>query len=236
VLERTWPPIDEISTGTSRQRATGRIVSRLRDLPLLIVLAFVIAVIIKTFLVQAFFIPSGSMFPTLRKGDRVLVEKLSYRFGQPERGDVVVFARSVFGREAPDTPWHFNGRNFLRELLGLPIGGEQDYIKRIVATEGDTMRYAGTPRRLTINGRTISESYLIGRRDRSSPSVLPSDCKRLEMESAASGCRVPTGHVFVMGDNRAHSEDSRVIGAVERTKIVGQAFIIIWPPASVDDL
>jgi signal peptidase I len=207
-------------------------VSQLTELPLLILLAFVIAVIIKTFLVQAFFIPSGSMFPTLHVGDRVLVEKLSYRFGETERGDVVVFAQSVFGPTA-DLPWYLDARNFLRELLGLPTGSEQDYIKRVVAVGGDTVRYSGIPRRLVVNGQVVHESYLRARRDRFSPSLMSSDCRRLRMQAVAGGCRVPEGRVFVMGDNRSNSEDSRAIGPIKQTKVVGHAFVIIWPPGDI---
>jgi signal peptidase I len=186
-------------------------------------------VVIKTFLVQAFFIPSESMLPTLRIGDRVLVEKVSYRFGEPERGQVVVFARSVFG-EAPDEPWLTDARNFLRELLGLPTGLEEDYIKRIVAVEGDVIRYAGKPRTLMINGQRVAEPYVHGGRDLGSSALTDRQCKSLKMESAEDGCRVPAGKVFVMGDNRSNSEDSRVIGPIEEEKIVGHAFVILWPP------
>jgi signal peptidase I len=227
------PPPGSPRSPTPPGGGAGRVVSQLTELPLLILLAFVIAVIIKTFLVQAFFIPSGSMFPTLHVGDRVLVEKLSYRFGQPERGDVVVFAKSVFGRSTPDLPWYLDARNFLRELLGLPTGSEQDYIKRIVAVGGDTVRYSGTPRRLIVNGEVAREPYTRARRDRFSPSLVASDCRRLRMQTVAGGCRVPEGKVFVMGDNRSNSEDSRAIGPVKETKIVGHAFVIIWPPGDV---
>jgi signal peptidase I len=214
----------------------SRLWAQLSELPLLVLLAFVIAVVIKTFLLQAFFIPSGSMIPTLYAGDRVLVEKLSYRFGSPERGDVVVFAKSVFGRGEPDLPWYLDVRNFLRELLGLPTGAEQDYIKRVVAVEGDVVRYAGTPRRLVVNGRRVPERYIGARRDRFSPALTSRDCDRLRMGSAPGGCRVPRGRVFVMGDNRSNSEDSRAIGPINESKVVGHAFVIIWPPGDVGGL
>jgi signal peptidase I len=253
VLERSDPPgtrtLSEAGRGDGGPRrpsangsssgpdgGRGRIVSQLTELPLLILLAFVIAVVIKTFLVQAFFIPSGSMFPTLHVGDRVLVEKLSYRFGEPGRGDVVVFAKSVFGRGTPELPWYLDARNFLRELLGLPTGAEADYIKRIVAVGGDTVRYAGTPRQLVVNGEIVSEPHVRGGRDRFSPSLVGSDCRRLRMRPANGGCRVPEGRVFVMGDNRSNSEDSRAIGPVKETKIVGHAFLIIWPPGDIGGL
>jgi signal peptidase I len=202
---------------------------RIVELPVLILLALVIAVVIKTFLVQAFYIPSGSMFPTLHVGDRVLVEKVSYRFGGPGRGDVVVFERDVFG-EDPDVPWHQDVRNFMRDLLGLPTGQSQDYIKRIVALEGDTIRYAGTPRKLFVNGEEVDQPYIRGGRDRSSPTVTVDDCRRLQMEKRDNGCVVPDDMVFVMGDSRGNSEDSRVLGPIGEGKIVGRTFLIIWPP------
>lgn len=205
------------------------LLTQITELPVLILFAFAIAVLIKTFLVQAFFIPSESMLPTLEIGDRVLVEKLSYRFGEPDRGDVVVFARSVFG-EAPDEPWLTDARNFLRELLGLPTGLEEDYIKRIVAVEGDVIAYRGKPRQLTIDGEPVAESYLHGGEDLGSGALGERQCKALKMEAVDDGCRVPAGKVFVMGDNRSNSEDSRVIGPIDESKVVGHAFVVLWPP------
>ena len=201
----------------------------LAELPVLILIAFVIAIVIKTFLVQAFFIPSGSMIPTLHVGDRVLVEKISYRFGSPGRGDVVVFEKDVFG-ETPDLPWYDDARNFVRELLGLPTGIEEDYIKRVVAVGGDTIRYYGQPRRLYVNGTEVSQDYVNRGRDPSSPTITAQDCKRLQMQTDGGGCVVPAGKVFVMGDNRGNSEDSRILGPIDEDKIVGHAFMVIWPP------
>lgn len=230
-IERTPSESSEPASGVRRKK----FVAHLSELPMLVVIAFLIAVVIKTFLVQAFFIPSVSMLPTLRVGDRVLVEKLSYAFGSPAPGDVVVFARSVFG-EAPDVPWYLDIRNFLRELLGLPTGQEEDYIKRIVAVGGDTIRYAGTPRRLVVNGEVVPQDYVRGGRDRASSSLTEQDCGRLGMDAAEDGCVVPAGQVFVMGDNRSDSEDSRILGPVDEAKIVGRAFVIIWPPGDVATL
>ncbi|MFP5299071.1 MAG: signal peptidase I [Actinomycetota bacterium] len=216
-----------------KQRST---LAKVTEVPVLIIMAFAIAVVIKTFLVQAFYIPSESMLPTLRVGDRVLVEKIGYLFGDVGRGDVVVFEREVFGATSQDLPWYQDVRNGFRELLGLPTGLEEDYIKRVVAIGGDVIRYTGSPRRLYVNGERQDISYVKGGQDRGSPTLTSDDCRRLEMEKAGNGCRVPAGTVFVMGDNRGNSEDSRVIGPVDEEKIVGRAFLIIWPPSDFSTL
>jgi signal peptidase I len=175
------------------------------------------------------------MLPTLHPGDRVLVEKLSYWLDPPGQGDVVVFEKEVFG-EAPDVAWYLDLRNFLRELLGLPTGREEDYIKRIVATSGDSILYTGNPRRLVVNGDEVDQSYVRGGRDRFSSTITRDDCQRIGMRPSDEGCLVPAGKVFVMGDNRGDSEDSRLLGPIAVDKIVGKAFVIIWPPGDAGTL
>jgi signal peptidase I len=222
----TPPP----TTKVEAKQPMRKVLRGIAELPILIIVAFLIAVLIKTFLVQAFFIPSGSMEPTLRVGDRVLVEKISYFVGDPARGQVVVFARSVFGAKREDVPWYRDVQNYFRELLGLPTGQEEDYIKRIVAVGGDTIRYSGRPRELLINGDPVEEDYIKNGIDRQSETLTRADCRGLKMSASAGGCRVPAGKVFVMGDNRVDSQDSRVIGPIDEDKIIGRAFLIIWPP------
>jgi len=216
----------------SRTRSVFR---QIAELPLLVLVAFVIAIVIKTFLVQAFFIPSGSMIPTLRIGDRVLVEKISYRLHDPRRGDIIVFARDVLAPQ-PDVPWYQDARNFLRELVGLPIGDEEDFIKRVVAISGDTVRYEGNPRRLYVNGEQVDQAYINRGVDRSSPVLTEKDCQRLDMERSGRGCLVPAGRVFVMGDNRGNSQDSRFLGPIADKKIIGRGFVVIWPVANFGSL
>lgn len=235
---RTEPPRSAPPSGPGPGSEAGdrppersrSVLAQIAELPLLVLFAFLIAVVIKTFLVQAFFIPSGSMLPTLKNGDRVLVEKLSYRFGEVERGQVVVFARRAVIANLPDLPWYEDARNFLRELLGLPTGSENDYIKRVVGLEGDVVRYAGKPRRLTVNGKVVSEPYIRGGRDRSSTSVTAQSCP-LRMKPSGNGCLVPAAHIFVMGDNRSNSQDSRFIGPIKTSDVVGRAFVLLWPPS-----
>ncbi len=225
VEETVAAPEQTAPKAKTRKRSLLRSIA---ELPLLVVVAFVIAIIIKTFLVQAFFIPSGSMIPTLRVGDRVLVEKISYRLHDPRRGDVIVFARDILGPK-PDVPWYQDARNFLRELVGLPIGDEEDFIKRVVATSGDTIRYVGTPRKLYVNGEAVDQPYINRGIDKTSPTLTNRDCRRLEMEPSGNGCLVPAGRVFVMGDNRGDSQDSRFLGPIEHDKIIGRGFVVIWP-------
>jgi signal peptidase I len=215
------------------------LLARLTEIPILILLAFGIAILIKTFLVQAFFIPSGSMNPTLQQGDRVLVEKVGYAFGGPGRGDVVVFETTTFGgNKKKSLPWYEDARAFIRELLGLPTGNEEDYIKRVVAIGGDEISYSGKPRVMLINGEEVPQPFIKDGVDNSSPELTGSDCKRLDMDRSdnGDGCRVPAGMVFVMGDNRGNSEDSRVLGPVDEDKIVGRAILLIWPPSNFGTL
>jgi signal peptidase I len=213
----------------------ARVLAQIAELPLLVLVAFLIAVVIKTFVMQAFYIPSGSMKPTLRVGDRVLVEKLSYLLGEPSQGDVIVFARSVLpNAERPDEPWTDDIRNYVRELLGLPTGTEEDYIKRVVAVSGDTIRYEGSPRRLFVNGERVSEPYL-ERPDNASTIITEGNCPG-KMQAVEDSCQVPAGMVFVMGDNRDNSADSRSIGPIEEDKIIGRGFVVIWPFANFGGL
>ncbi len=182
-----------------------------RELPVLVLIALVVAVIIKTFLVQAFFIESGSMRDTLLEGDRVMVNKLSYRLGDESRGDIVVF----------DPPGQDNGDNealpraVLRnvaEAVGLSQP-KSEFIKRIVALEGETIEIRDN--RVFIDGRLLDEPYL-------GPAVTMAD---FGPET------VPAKHVFVMGDNRAQSRDSRFFGSIATEEIIGRAFVTVWPPS-----
>lgn len=190
-----------------------------RELPVLVVIAFGIALLLKSFVVQAFYIPSASMEPTLQVGDRVLVEKISTRFGEPRRGDVVVFEKDL-GAPLPDEDEDVFERigNSFRELFGFPVGGKQDFIKRVIAVEGDTVE--GREGRVFVNGEQIEEPY------------LPEGVETSEFGPAD----IPTDMVFVMGDNRSNSDDSRNFGPVPVSTVVGEAFLLIWPPSDFDTL
>jgi signal peptidase I len=151
-----------------------------------------IALLVEAFLIQAFWIPSPSMEPTLGVGDRVLVNKLSYNFHDVNRGDVVVFERP---------PGASNGEN----------GEIKDLIKRVIAIGGDTIE--ARDGNVYVNDKQIEENYL-------EPGT-PTDNLPLTT--------IPDGRVFVMGDNRTNSEDSRIFGPIDEDDIVGRAFIRVLP-------
>jgi signal peptidase I len=168
----------------------------------LVILLFSFALVfgfVRPFVVEAFWIPSESMVPTLLVGDRVLVNKFVYRFTEPERGDVVVF-QSV---ESSD----------------------EELIKRVVGVPGDeiALRKKGE---LYLNGEPQKEPY-----------VVENPCSRYLPKTCSFGpTTVPEGHVFVMGDNRAKSRDSRFFGPLPKENIEGGAFLRFWPPGRVGPL
>jgi signal peptidase I len=215
-----------------RRRAAKRIKRRRRlsvtkEIPILAGIAIVIALILKTFLVQAFVIPSGSMEQTIRIGDRVLVDKLTPWFGgKPERGDVVVFEDPggwLDGAEQqPETdPVGVKQFKDVLTFVGLlPSDDEQDLIKRVVAVGGDRVRCCDEDGRVTVNGTAVTESYLY-------PGDAPS---KIEFDVT-----VPEGRFFVMGDHRGNSADSRYHldspgrGTVPEELVVGRAMVVAWP-------
>jgi signal peptidase I len=151
--------------------------------------ALAAAFVVKTFLIQAFFIPSLSMYPTLEKGDRVLVNKLSYDLHDVHRGDLVVFERPPDERAT----------------------GIKDLIKRVIGLPGDIIEERDGV--VHINGQPLHETYV------DNGDVTVNLARRT----------IPAGFVFVMGDNRDNSEDSRVFGPIDEHLIVGRAFVRVWP-------
>ena len=184
------------------------------ELPILILVALVVAVVIKTFLIQAFFIPSGSMEPTLEVDDRVLVNKLAYTFGEPGPGDVIVFD-SPFGTDEPDESLVDKVTRNVAEALGLRTADAADLIKRIVAVGGDIVEIHDS--QVFVNGVALDEPYV------AQASSMP------DMDSV----EIPLGHVWVMGDNRNRSQDSRRFGAIPVDDVIGRAFVRVWPVRSL---
>jgi len=192
-----------------RQRRKNR--SFWAELPVLVLVALVVAIIIKTFFFQAFYIPSGSMIPTLEINDRVLVNKLSYRFGAIERGDILVFDSP----EAIDVERSFPARVFrsIGEATGL-TSPDTVLIKRVIGLPGETV--AVVDNQVFVNGNPIAEPY------------LPDGTTMRDFDEVT----IPADHVFMMGDNRNQSRDSRFFGPIPREDIVGRAFVSVWPPGA----
>ncbi len=173
--------------------------------------ALILTVLVKGFLLQAFYIPSRSMEPTLDVGDRVVVNRLAYRIGDPARGQVVVFLRPTGNQPAaPSGPLSLL-RRAVAEGLGATPPGTEDLIKRVVGVPGDVVE--GRDGRLLRNGEAVAEPYLPAR----------------TFTSDFGPVRVKPGHYWVMGDNREDSADSRVFGQVPRAALVGRAVLTIWP-------
>lgn len=181
-----------------------------REFAILVVTAIVIAVVVKTFVAQAFFIPSGSMLPQLQIDDRVVVSKMSYRLHDPRRGDIVVFDAPGGSPEKSD-PLLERAFRGIAESIGIVAPSTDEYIKRVVALPGE--RVEGVGGKVLVDGRELVEPYL-------APGTTTSDFPAVI---------VPPDTVFVLGDNRANSADSRVFGPVPRSTVVGRAIGRVWP-------
>jgi signal peptidase I len=197
-----------------------------KELPLLVGIALVLALLIKTFLVQAFSIPSDSMQDTLQRGDRVLVDKLTPWFGStPSRGEVVVFHDP--GGWLPENPPASSNpvvRGLQKGLsfIGLmPSADEKDLIKRVIGVGGDTVQCKGSGP-VTVNGKALIEPYVFPGNTACTPGM-------------PFKVTVPKGHIWVMGDHRQDSLDSRFHmtqaghGFVPNSDVVGRAIVIAWP-------
>jgi signal peptidase I len=213
------------------------------ELPVLLGIALVIALVIKTFVVQAFFIPSSSMEDTLLIGDKVLVNKLVYHFRAIEPGDIVVFsgAGSWTPATPPGTPSSDPlvrvydatlGRLFhsIAGLYGTPVDETGTvFIKRVIGVPGDRVACCDAQGLVTVNGVPLHEqSYIF-------PGARPSDVP--EGFSGRFSITVPPGRLWVMGDNRPVSDDSRLRqgdpggGTIAESEVIGRAFVIVWPPS-----
>lgn len=219
--------VDEVVPWRRRTRRPRRQLPLWQELPLLLIIAFFLAVLIRTFLVQAFFIPSGSMEDTLLVGDRVLVNKVVYDVREPRRGEIVVFRGTAAW--APQTADESDsgflakvGRTF-GDLVGVGRPGEKDFIKRVIGLPGDRVRCCDAGR-VTVNGVPLDESYVY----QDSPLELPPDNRRCRSRQFTEVV-VPPGQIFVMGDHRMVSQDARCQGPIPIENVIGRAFVVVWP-------
>ncbi|POM24539.1 Signal peptidase I [Actinomadura rubteroloni] len=200
-----------------------------KELPVLIVVAIVLALVIKAFAVQAFYIPSGSMENTLQVGDRVLVNKIVYHTRSIEPGDIVVFNGLDSWDPETTVPKPSNPVSKVLHAIGTAFGvapNEKDYIKRVIGVAGDRVKCC-TAGRVTVNGKPLTEeSYLY---------TDPVTHEQNRPSETAFDVTVPKGHIWVMGDHRDLSWDSRNHrgdpggGAIPVDKVIGRAFVIVWP-------
>ena len=190
------------------------------EIPLLLALAIGIAFIVKTFVAQAFYIPSGSMLPQLQVGDRIVVSKLAYQLHDPRRGDIVVFDCPPRA-SCPQSEGGILPVRILRgvfEAIGLRQPSTEEYVKRVIGLPGEQVQAAQG--RVFVNGKALIEPYL-------PTGTVTADFGPL---------RVPDGQLWVMGDNRAQSADSRVFGAITESSVVGRAMLRAWPIGSASFL
>jgi signal peptidase I len=198
--------------------------SFLRELPILVVVALVLALLIKSFVIQAFYIPSASMENTLEIGDRVLINKIVYHTRPIHRGDIIVFDGTGSWDPVATTSTNIFSKA-VSELEGI-VGISHDsniYIKRVIGVPGDHVACCNAKGQVTVNGVALSESsYLY-------PGSRPS--------AQTFNITVPPGRLWVMGDNRSVSYDSRGHmgdpggGTIPESGVLGRAFVIIWPPS-----
>jgi signal peptidase I len=208
------------------EKHSAKPASKRRQLPvwqesiLLVVTAMVMAVIVKTFFLQAFYIPSESMEPTMLVNDKILVQKVSYWTGDVKRGDVVVFDDPGGWLGPEDSRTASNPIQRALEVVGLyPTGGH--LIKRVIGVGGDKVVCCNQKGKMTVNGKVLDEPYLL---DQQAPA-----------SDQAFSVVVPKGHLWVMGDNRGNSADSRSHlgdpggGFIADKEIVGKAWLRVWP-------
>ncbi|GAA1453684.1 signal peptidase I [Nocardiopsis tropica] len=220
-------PEEKADAEMSKSQSSEKKGSFWKELPILIVIAVVLAFVIRTWVMQAFYIPSTSMENTLLVGDRVLVNKVVYQIRDIERGEVVVFNGNG-SWDDPNTvtvPEPTNpvagAFSWVQQQLGAAPTGKE-YIKRVIGLPGDTVECCDEQNRILVNGVPLDEdAYLY-------PGSVASHTEFGPVE-------VPEGHLWLMGDHRAISYDSRLNqnnpggGAVPIDHVVGRAFVIIWP-------
>ncbi len=203
------PPVGGVPgvpTAPDAPAANPRPTRWIKEAIIVVVVAVLVAILLRTFVVQTFFIPSGSMEPTLQVGDRILVNKLSYHLHGVDRGDIVVFSRPP------------------AENCGGPE--VNDLVKRVIGLPGDVVSLSGG--NVYIDGKRLNESWLPTSEQGITVAGPPGNSSNL-----AQPYRIPANDYFVMGDNRTDSCDSRYWGPITRSLIVGKVEVRVWPFTSL---
>ncbi|HUZ44543.1 MAG TPA: signal peptidase I [Acidimicrobiales bacterium] len=202
-------------TGVAGSPASGALAAA-REIPLLIAVAVIVAVVVKTFVAQPFFIPSLSMYPQLHVNDRIIVSKLAYDLHSPHRGDIVVF-KAPPSQQPPQVPDASPPpARWLRDLgvdIGVVAPSTEDFVKRVIGLPGDVVEARNG--HVYINDRLLDEPYL----------------PRGDLTADFGPVTVPPGRLWVLGDNRNDSCDSRCFpeGAIPESSVIGRAIVRVWP-------
>lgn len=230
------PEPPEAGGDGSRQRGkSSKKRSFWKELPILVVVAFVLTILIQQFLGKVFMIPSGSMEATLHgctgcTGDRILVDRITYDFTDPSPGDVIVFKGPPAWTQseavpAPSTNIIVKGLQSIGSLIGFAPPDERDFVKRVIATGGQTVQCCDAQNRVIVDGKALDEPYIhweVGTAHR---------------QADFAPVKVPAGKLWVMGDNRNNSDDSRFqgtggdTGTIPVDNVIGKARIIVLPPS-----
>lgn len=192
-------------------RAASRLVRLVVEIVVIVVAALALSFIVRAFLVETYEVPSGSMQNTIQIGDRILAEKISYYFGDPQKGDIVTFVSPIQEDESVGT----------ETILS---GNQEIFVKRVIATEGDTVDIRNGS--VYVNGELLEEDYI---EDGNETFTFTSTYHDVEIEYPYT---VPEGELWVMGDNRENSRDSRYFGSIEVSSVTGRVFFRYWPFSS----
>ena len=196
------PVVDDDRPEASPAPLKGRGYRAVVEWTIILMAVLLCTVLLRTYVVQSFYIPSGSMLPTLQVGDRIIVNKLSYHVHDVHRGDIVVFARP-------------------------PLEDQEyaDLVKRVIGLPGETI--SSKDGKVYINGKVLPEPWLPPGPDSFTGALAGSDPH--PQFNLPGPVTIPAGEYFVMGDNRTNSEDSRFFGPIAKSLIVGRAVAVIWP-------
>lgn len=197
LLEKRFPcTIKTITKGGKLMEQVKKEKNELWEWSKALLIAFGLAAIIRFFLFTPIVVDGESMMPTLKNGDRMVVNKIGYMVGEPDRYDIVVF-------HAPE---------------------QKNYIKRVIGLPGDHVEYKND--QLYVNGEAMEEPYLDQYKSEITEGTLTDD---FTLEEITQETEIPKGYIFVMGDNRRYSKDSRHIGLVKIDEVIGNTNIVFWP-------